>query len=118
VGGFGRPGLPIRLVVGLHYLKYAYNESDESVVERFLENPYWQYFCGFEYFQHEFPFCCYSFSYRFTRRLVNLFNHRSDQSKYRQHVHQLSIRPQLDRVLDKKREYCYIMHQRMQTYFN
>ena len=55
VEGLGRPGLPIRLVVGLHYLKYAYNESDESVVERFLENPYWQYFCGFEYFQHEFP---------------------------------------------------------------
>ena len=51
----GRPGLPIRLMVGLHYLKYTYNESDESVVERFLENPYWQYFCGYEYFQHEFP---------------------------------------------------------------
>ncbi len=55
VEGIGRPGIPIRLVVGLHYLKYAYNESDESVVERFLENPYWQYFCGFEYFQQEFP---------------------------------------------------------------
>src|SRR4030042_5965344 len=55
VENFGRPGLPIRLVVGLHYLKYAYNESDEPVVERFLENPYWQYFCGFEYFQHEVP---------------------------------------------------------------
>jgi IS5 family transposase len=52
---FGRPGLPIRLLVGLHYLKHAYNVSDESVVEQFLENPYWQYFCGFEYFQHEFP---------------------------------------------------------------
>ena len=51
----GRPGLPIRLMVGLHYLKYTYSESDESVVERFLENPYWQYFCGYEYFQHEFP---------------------------------------------------------------
>jgi transposase, IS4 family len=51
----GRPGLPIRLVVGIHYLKYTYNESDESVVERFLENPYWRYFCGYEYFQHEFP---------------------------------------------------------------
>ncbi len=37
----GRPGLPIRLMVGLHYLKHAYSESDESVVERFLENPYW-----------------------------------------------------------------------------
>ena len=52
---FGRPGLPIRLMVGLHYLKYAYDVGDESLVEYFLENPYWQYFCGFEYFQHEFP---------------------------------------------------------------
>src|SRR3990170_2733658 len=51
----GRPGLPIRLLVGLHYLKHTYRESDESVVEKFLENPYWQYFCGFEYFQHHFP---------------------------------------------------------------
>ena len=42
----GRPGKPIRLLVGLHYLKNAYDESDESCVERFLENPYWQYFCG------------------------------------------------------------------------
>jgi IS5 family transposase len=51
----GRPALPTRLVVGLHYLKHAYNESDESVVARFLENPYWQYFCGFKRFQHELP---------------------------------------------------------------
>jgi transposase, IS5 family len=51
----GRPGLPTRLVVGLHYLKHAYNESDESVVARLLENPYWQYFCGFNQFQHELP---------------------------------------------------------------
>jgi IS5 family transposase len=53
--GVGRPGKPIRLLVGLHYLKYTYNESDETVIERFLENPYWQYFCGCEYFQHELP---------------------------------------------------------------
>jgi len=51
----GRPGKPIRLMVGLHYLEYSFNESDESVLTRFLENPYWQYFCGFEYFQHELP---------------------------------------------------------------
>ena len=51
----GRPALPTRLVVGLHYLKHAYNESDESVLARFLENPYWQYFCGFTHFQHELP---------------------------------------------------------------
>ena len=51
----GRPGAPIRLMVGLHYLKSAFNESDESVVYRFFENPYWQYFCGYEYFQTSFP---------------------------------------------------------------
>ena len=51
----GRPGKPIRLMVALHYLKHMFDESDESVVERFLENPYWQYFAGFEYFQHIFP---------------------------------------------------------------
>jgi IS5 family transposase len=51
----GSPGKPIRVLVGLHYLKHAYDESDESCVARFIENPYWQYFCGFEYFQHECP---------------------------------------------------------------
>lgn len=55
VENVGRPGLPTRLIVGLHYLKHTFNESDASVVERFLENPYWQYFCGFEYFQHRLP---------------------------------------------------------------
>lgn len=55
VENVGRPGLSTRLVVGLHYLKHTFNESDESVVDRFLENAYWQYFCGFEYFQHELP---------------------------------------------------------------
>ena len=51
----GRSGIPIRLMVGLHYLKHAFNESDETVVERWVENPYWQYFCGEEYFRHEMP---------------------------------------------------------------
>jgi IS5 family transposase len=51
----GRPGNAIRLMVGLHYLKHTFNESDESVVARWVENPYWQYFCGFEYLQHDCP---------------------------------------------------------------
>jgi IS5 family transposase len=51
----GRPGIPIRLMVGLHYLKHTFNESDEAVVERWVENPYWQHFCGEEYFRHEMP---------------------------------------------------------------
>lgn len=51
----GRPGLPTRLLVGLHYLKHLFDVSDETVVQQFVENAYWQYFCGFEYFQHERP---------------------------------------------------------------
>lgn len=51
----GRPGIPIRLMVGLHYLKHAFNKSDEAVVNCWVENPYWQYFCGEEYFRHQLP---------------------------------------------------------------
>jgi IS5 family transposase len=53
--GQGRPAKPIRLMVGLHYLKHAYDLSDEDVVARWVENPYWQYFCGCTHFHHEFP---------------------------------------------------------------
>ena len=53
--GQGRPAKPIRLMVGLHYLKHAYDLSDEDVVARWVENPYWQYFCGSTHFEHEFP---------------------------------------------------------------
>lgn len=42
-------------MVGLHYLKYLFDESDESAVAKFVENPYWQFFCGGEYFEHELP---------------------------------------------------------------
>ena len=51
----GRPALATRLLVGLHYLKYLYNVSDEVVVASWVENPYWQYFCGEAYFVHTFP---------------------------------------------------------------
>lgn len=51
----GRPAKPTRLMVGLHYLKHVYDLSDEEVVERWVENPYHQYFCGFEFFQHKMP---------------------------------------------------------------
>jgi len=46
----GRPRLPMRLMVLLLYLKHAFNESDEGVVERWAETPTWQYFSGLEYF--------------------------------------------------------------------
>ena len=51
----GRPAKPTRLMVGLHYLKHIYDLSDDAVVARWVENPYWQQFCGFAFFQHALP---------------------------------------------------------------
>ena len=42
-------------MVGLHYLKHAFDKSDEVVVNGWVENPYWQYFCGEESFRHQLP---------------------------------------------------------------
>ena len=50
-----RPGTSTRLMVSLHYLKYTYNLSDESVIAGWVENPYWQYLSGMKYFCHEAP---------------------------------------------------------------
>lgn len=51
----GRPALPTRLMASLLYLKHAYALSDEEVVLRWVENPYWQHFSGERYFRHELP---------------------------------------------------------------
>jgi IS5 family transposase len=48
----GRPGLPTRLMAGLHLLKHMEGLSDEVVCKRWVENPYFQYFCGEQYFCH------------------------------------------------------------------
>ncbi|MCC5955827.1 MAG: IS5 family transposase [Natronohydrobacter sp.] len=51
----GRPATPSRLVAGLLYLQHAYDLSDEAVVARWVENPYYQHFCGETFFQHRPP---------------------------------------------------------------
>lgn len=51
----GHPALPTRLMAGLHILKYADNLSDEELCARWVENPYYQYFCGEEFFRHDLP---------------------------------------------------------------
>ena len=51
----GRPGGSIRLMAGLLLLKDMKGISDEEVCETWRENPYFQYFCGEEYFQHKLP---------------------------------------------------------------
>jgi len=54
--GPGHPGLPTRLVAGLFILKHMHNLSDEALCARWLENPYYQYFCGELSFCHRLPF--------------------------------------------------------------
>ncbi len=51
----GRSGSPVRLMVGLNLLKHIYALSDEEVCARWVENPYFQYFCGEIFFQHQVP---------------------------------------------------------------
>ncbi len=66
--GGGRPALPVRLIAGLLYLKHAYDLSDEAVCERWLENPYWQFFTGEVVFQTRLP-CDASSLTRWRQRL-------------------------------------------------
>ena len=51
----GRPATAPRLIAGLLYLQHTYALSDEDVVWGWVENPYWQLFCGETWFQHHPP---------------------------------------------------------------
>ena len=52
----GQPPLPTRLMAGLAILKHTYDLSDEALCDRWVKNPYFQYFCGEEFFQHALVF--------------------------------------------------------------
>jgi len=51
----GRPGTETRFMIGILLLKQIYALSDEGVWERWVHDPYFQYFCGEAYFQHALP---------------------------------------------------------------
>ena len=51
----GRPSIPVRMMAGLTFLKYMFGLSDQEVLDNWCENPYWQDFCGGEFFEHEPP---------------------------------------------------------------
>ncbi len=53
--GEGRPPKPIRLMVGILLLKQLKNLSDESIIEHWKQNPYFQYFCGLNDYQASVP---------------------------------------------------------------
>jgi transposase, IS5 family len=52
----GRPPLATRLMAGLAILKHMHDLSDEVLCDRWIENPYFQFFCGEEFFQHRLVF--------------------------------------------------------------
>jgi transposase, IS5 family len=52
----GHPPLPTRLMAGLAILKSMHDLSDEDLCARWIENPYFQLFCGEEFFRHKTPF--------------------------------------------------------------
>lgn len=51
----GQPAKPVRLIIGILMLQHMYGMSDENIVYRWVENSYWQYFCGYDYLQHKIP---------------------------------------------------------------
>ena len=53
--GTGRPAIPTRLMVALHWLKFTHDLSDEEVVRLWVDNPYWQYLSGMRWFEFEAP---------------------------------------------------------------
>ncbi|KGN92762.1 transposase, partial [Porphyromonas gulae] len=64
----GRPAKPIRLMCGLLIVKHLRNLSDESVVEQWSENAYYQYFCGMQEFIPGAP-CASSELVHFRKRI-------------------------------------------------
>jgi IS5 family transposase len=64
----GRPAISLRKIAGLQILKDRFSISDEKALDIWLENPYWQYFCGEMYFQKDKPFSIGEFS-RFRKRV-------------------------------------------------
>ena len=51
----GRPAEPVRFMIGMLMLKHTYALSDEQLWERWVQDPYFQYFTGEEFFQHDLP---------------------------------------------------------------
>jgi IS5 family transposase len=51
----GRPAEPVRFMIGMFLLKHIYTLADEQVWDRWVYDPYFQYFTGEAFFQHALP---------------------------------------------------------------
>ena len=52
----GRKAIPVRKIAGMIILKDIYEETDEGILNQWIENPAFQYFCGEVYKQNKVPF--------------------------------------------------------------
>ena len=89
----GQPPRPIRLMVGLLMLQHTFKESDEQVIKKWVENPYWQYFCGFDYLQWQEPINPSSLT-RFRQRLGKEGTKKILQATIKEGLQQGALKPQ------------------------
>lgn len=82
VSTVGRPALPPRLVAGLLNLQHTFSVSDEVAVNTWVENPYWQRFCGEVYLQIEAPLDASSLT-RWRKRIGEACQHRTTFPQFR-----------------------------------
>jgi IS5 family transposase len=64
----GAPSVPVRSMIGLNLLKLVFDLGDTAILNHWLENPYWQYFCGEITFKHHPPFSSSEFNH-FRKRI-------------------------------------------------
>jgi transposase, IS5 family len=64
----GAPSVPLRTMVGLNLLKLIFDLGDTAVLDHWLENHYWQFFCGETFFKHNPP-CSTSEFNHFRKRI-------------------------------------------------
>jgi transposase, IS5 family len=64
----GAPSVPLRTMIGLNMLKMVFEHGDKAVLDHWLENPYWQHFCGEVSFKNQPP-CSVSEFNHFRKRV-------------------------------------------------
>ena len=81
----GQPPKPIRLMIGILLLQHLHNLSDEQVVRTWVENPYWQFFCGYDFLQWNFPIDPSSLTHSFRSCQIRSGKGEGSEKSYRRH---------------------------------
>ena len=93
------PPVPTRLMAGLAILKHTFNLSDEDLCARWVENPYFQFFCGETFFRHDLPF---------DRSSMTRWRQRMGEDRIMSHCPQQN--GMIERVIRTLKEQCVHRH--------